>query len=172
MVLSFSTQIDGKETYFIEKIWKGLLNKNFNLMCYNNSFRSSNEAIEKNIELVELVDKIPKIHTIREDKNNRWKAGVTIDFFINTRQKNMFRFAPKIPVVSTQDVLMTYYHSDVIQISIDDRELFSYTERLEFAINDGFDCWEDFFQYFYPKITASNQKNYKAKIIHWTHFKY
>ena len=84
----------------------------------------------------------------------------------------MFRFAPKLPVVSTQEVLMTYYHSDIIQISIDGRELFGYIERLEFAINDGFDNWEDFFNYFYPKIKAAPKEVYKPKLIHWTDLRY
>jgi len=67
---------------------------------------------------------------------------------------------------------MTYAFNDVIQISINGRELFGYNERLEFAINDGFDSWEDFFNYFYPKIKASPQGIYKPKLIHWTDKKY
>ncbi|OXA76380.1 hypothetical protein B0A58_07345 [Flavobacterium branchiophilum NBRC 15030 = ATCC 35035] len=54
-------------------------------------------------------DKLIKIHTIREDKNDRWKVGNKIDFFINARQKNMFRFAPVLPVVNTQKIEI--YHS-------------------------------------------------------------
>ncbi len=117
-------------------------------------------------------NKKPKLHTLRDDPNDRWHTGMMIDFFINVRTKKMFRFAPKIPVISTQEVFMTYYHSDIIQISIDGRELFSYTERLEFAVNDGFDTWEDFFNYFYPKIKEAKNGCYTPKLIHWTVLKY
>ena len=165
MILPFSTKLNGKQTYFVEKIHCALaliLNdtelQNFKVL---NTF--SNEVYN---------NCSPKLHTLRDDLNDRWHSEIIIDFFINVRQKNMFRFAPKLPVVSTQEVFMTYSHSDLIQISIDGRELFSYTERLEFAINDGFDNWEDFFQFFYPKIKSASGKFYKPKLIHWTDLKY
>ena len=166
MILPFSTQLNGKPTYFVEKIQAGLVQeqrfKEFNILDFE----------PENFDFDYFLNCIPKIHTIREDKNDRWKAGTKIDFFINCRQPSMFRFAPVLPVVSVQEVLMTYYHSDIIQISVDGRELFSYIERTEFAINDGFDSWEDFFNYFYPKIKASPQDAYKPKLIHWTDLKY
>ena len=84
----------------------------------------------------------------------------------------MFRFAPQFSVVSVQEIFMTYYHSDVIKISINGRELFGHPERLELALNDGFDTWEDFFNYFYPIIQKSKDKCFTGKIIHWTDFKY
>ena len=131
MILPFSTQINGKPTYFVEKIQSALaqmgLFKDYNKADFDHK--------EFCIDVYLFCDS--KIHTIRDDKNNRWKPGVMIDYFINCRQPNMFRFAPRIPVVSTQKVFMTYAFNDVIQISVDDRELFSYTERLEFAKNDG-----------------------------------
>lgn len=164
MILGFKTQIAGKPTYFVEKIIMGLVVKGFMTIC------KASEML--NIPMTEIKAFKPKIHTIRDDVNDRWKIGFDIDFFINVRSANMFRFAPRIPVTETQEVLMTYYHSDIIQISIDDRELVSYTERYEFAINDGFDNWEDFFNFFYPKIEASTQKIYKGKLIHWTDERY
>lgn len=166
MVLPFSTQLNGKPTYFVEKIQAGLVQeqrfKELNILDFE----------PENFDFDYFLNCIPKIHTIREDKNDRWKAGTKIDFFINCRQPSMFRFAPVLPVVSVQELLMTYYHSDIIQISVGGRELFSYTERMEFAINDGFDSWEDFFNYFYPKIKASPQGVYKPKLIHWTDLRY
>lgn len=171
MILPFSTKINGKPTYFVEKIWRGLLNKNFNLLAYH---RFKNNAADEGVidDWNWKEDLNPKIHTIREDKNNRWKVGTKIDFFINCRQKNMFRFAPVLSVVSVQKVLMTYAFNDVIQISVDDKELFSYIDRLEFAQNDGFDTWEDFFNFFYSKIKESPKQIFKGKLIHWTGHEY
>ena len=95
-----------------------------------------------------------------------------IDFFINVRQKNMFRFAPKVPVISTQQVYMTYAWGNIIEISIGSKQLVSHYEREQFAINDGFDNWDDFFNYFYPKIKAAPGELYKPKLIHWTDLRY
>lgn len=167
MILGFSTKLNGKETFFVEKTHKCFSLKEIYMkagLCEDFYPNGYNYYIKGKC--------LPKLHTIRDDPNNRWHRDIMIDFFINVRKKNMFRFAPKLPVVSTQEVFMTYSHSDLIQISIDGRELFSYTERLEFAINDGFDNWEDFFNYFYSKIKASKDGFYKAKLIHWTHLKY
>ncbi|UWY28823.1 hypothetical protein N4T20_02610 [Flavobacterium sp. TR2] len=170
MILPFSTQIDKKPTYFIEKIWNGLLQEKFNLIAYH-KFRDD-AALVGVIDQWDIPEsKAVKITTIREDTNKRWKQGVLIDFFINSRTKKMFRFAPAIPVVSTQKIFMTYYHSDIIQISVDGRELFGY-ERLQLALNDGFDTWNDFFEYFYPIIQNHPDKLFKGKIIHWTNLKY
>lgn len=177
MILPFSTQLNGKPTYFVEKILRGILNEHSHKgLGLAECIYQSGEALKyQNVDdiftLIENKVK-PKLHTIREDKNDRWKAGTKIDFFINCRQPTMFRFAPVLPVVHVQELLMTYYHSDIIQISVDGRELFSYIERAEFAINDGFDSWQDFFNYFYPKIKASPQGVYKPKLIHWTDLKY
>jgi hypothetical protein len=167
MILGFSTQLNGKPTYFVEKIHQAL-----RLSFFQDSVGFSSEHIPKDFDFVIYPLVEPKLHTIREDKTDRWKVGTKIDFFINCRQPTMFRFAPVLPVVSTQEVFMTYAHSDLIQISIDGHELFSYSERLEFAINDGFDSWNDFFNYFYPKIKAAPRECYKPKLIHWTDLTY
>lgn len=171
MILPFSTQLDGKPTYFIEKIWTGLLGKKFNLLAYH---RFKDEAAYDGvIDQWDYKKSLsPKIHTIREDKKERWKPGTKIDFFINCRQKNMFRFAPVLPVVRVQRVFMTYLFNDIIEISINGRQLHQPSQLLEFAINDGFASWTDFFNYFYPKIIASENEEYHAKIIHWTDLKY
>lgn len=167
MILGFSTQLNGKPTYFVEKIQTAL-----RLPFFNNSVGFSPEHVPPNMNFYVKSKCKPKLHTLRDDPKDRWQAGMMIDFFINVRTKKMFRFAPKIPVIDTQQVLMTYAFNDVIQISIDDRELFGHHERLEFAINDGFDNWEDFFNYFLPKIKAAPKGVYTAKLIHWTDLKY
>lgn len=125
MILAFSTKINGKETFFVEKI-----------------------ATKQ------------KTHTIREDKNNRWQAGVKIDFFINPRTKNMFRFAPVLPVVSIQFISIK---PAIKEVCIDGHYLSS-SEKVQVAQNDGFDTIEDFFAYF--------NTDFVGKIIHWTDLRY
>lgn len=167
MILPFSTQLNGKPTYFVEKIQTAL-----RLPYFNNSVGFSPDHVPPNMNFYVKSKCNPKLHTIREDLKDRWRKGTMIDFFINCRQKNMFRFAPRISVISTQHVFMTYWGNDIIQISVSGRELFGHNERLEFAINDGFDTWEDFFNYFYPIIEKSKDKCFSGKVIHWTDLRY
>lgn len=88
----------------------------------------------------------------------------------------MFRFAPRIPVVSTQKVQIRYWSEDCARVLIDNKDFYAgyvngvaidktYEDNiLKLANNDGFDTVEDFFAYF--------NKDYTGKIIHWTDLKY
>ncbi|MEO7977755.1 hypothetical protein [Flavobacterium sp.] len=183
MILGFSTQINGKPTYFPEKILGGLLleaERSNNIVFHAHITKYIRESTEFKktdyhsiIEIVEGLE-VFKYHTIREDKTDRWKAGMKIDFFINVRKKNMFRFAPVLPVVSTQKIKIKH-GMDYISIWIDDclyevehngfYENYKYEDLiLELAQNDGFDTVEDYFKYF--------NKDFKGKIIHWTDKRY
>lgn len=183
MILPFSTQLNGKPTYFVEKIWKGLFNQleldrpGLPSEIYPKEYL---ECLQK--ELVNYEDKLPKLHTIREDKTNRWKAGMMIDFFINARTKKMFRFAPRISVVSTQKIeivwtewtpgtllkLVSIYIDDECYVMNYEKEFNSSKQRHQrietLAYNDGFDTIEDFLAYF--------NTDFSGKIIHWTDKKY
>ncbi len=158
MILPFSTQMNGKPTYFVEKIHSGLIQndllKEFKL-----------EFAPKKFDVNILGECEPKLHTIREDKNDRWQEGKKIDFFINCRQKDMFRFAPVLPVVSTQKVDIDYSGSRKYHpwVWVDGKSL-NIIEIEKLAKNDGFDTVEDFFTYF--------KEDFKGKIIHWTDLKY
>ena len=151
MILSFKTKINDKPTFFVEKIHSGLLQNgvtDFDGISFENG----------NFDVQKLTSSEPKLHTIRTDEKNRWKTGVLIDFFINARQKNMFRFAPRIPVISTQFIGI-YHLEKSIEIAVDGVYLFP-SEIEELALNDGFENVEDFFNYF--------NEDFHGKIIHWT----
>jgi len=167
MILPFSTKINGKETFFVEKIQVAL-----RLPFFKDSVGFHEGFVPPNFNFYVKSKCKPKLHTLRDDINDRWHRGIMIDYFINVRQKNMFRFAPKVPVISTQQVYMTYAWGNIIEISIGSKQLVSHYEREQFAINDGFDNWEDFFNYFYPKIKAAPGELYKPKLIHWTDLRY
>ncbi|GAB3822263.1 hypothetical protein [Pontibacter rugosus] len=110
-----------------------------------------------------------KIHTVRQDPNNRWRRGNKINFATGVRTKNYKEF--KVGTcISTQEVFMTYSH--VLEMSVGSNYLFGYPERLEFAQRDGFDTLEDFEAWFYPLIKAAPDGLYKAKLIHWTDYRY
>ena len=164
MILGFATQLKGKPTYFVEKIHSGLLQ--------NDLLHGFDIGFEHSFDIDVLAECEPKLHTIREDKNDRWKAGTKIDFFINCRQPTMFRFAPVLPVVSVQEIEIKWIGFNTgfrPCIWIDKKLIYDVAGikeelMLELAKNDGFDTVEDFFRYF--------DKDFKGKLIHWTDLKY
>lgn len=170
MILGFTTQLNGKPTYFVEKIHKGFRLQELNMKA----------GIDPNLHYPPdynfvAKDKLQhKIHTIREDSKDRWKAGNKIDFFINCRQKDMFRFAPVLPVVNVQKIEIKHgidytniWVGDILYEVEHNGFCKNYQHDdfvLQLAQNDGFDTIEDFFAYF--------GKDFTGKIIHWTDLKY
>lgn len=163
MILPFKTMIDGKPTFFMEKIWAGLED-----ICEKENYciDAFHFGLIKN-GFDDSLDRKPKIHTIREDKNNRWKEGKTIDFFINSRTKDMFRFAPRIPVISCQSIIISN-SCNGFQVSVDGINLWNFQIE-ELALNDGFEGIKEFRDYF---IAQLENNFFIGKIIHWTNFKY
>lgn len=176
MILPFSTKLNGKPTYFVEKIFKGIKKALNDETYYKIAYSIPPGEMLKPYKLD--VDKYhevySKIHTIREDKKDRWKPGTMIDFYINTRTKDMFRFAPRIPVVSTQKIKITHI-GNTRNVSIDNMlfyfgcpndeyQTIMIDKMLSFAQNDGFDTLKDFFAYF--------NEDFTGKIIHWTDKRY
>lgn len=153
MILSFKTKINGKQTHFPEKIMLSIEQNKLSKEPLNFGIASRNH--------------IPKIHTIRKDEKNRWKPGMMIDFFINARTKDMFRFAPKIPLKDKQRIYITYIQGR-FEVSVDDRYMY-WKDIEQIAINDGFDSYEDFRDYF---ISEMVDYYYGGYILHWTDFKY
>lgn len=173
MILSFKTNIKGKPTFFVNKIWAGLIDKKI-ATNYDDFFNESPEM--QSVGYTAGLSFTPKIHTIREDKKNLWKNGMMIHFFINARQPNMFQFAPSINLVSMQDIEIKYvsiYDSGgrfakpfvkIDGVIIYDVAGNGSDEMLKLARNDGFNGIHEFFSYF--------NKDFKGKILHWTDFKY
>ncbi|MHC0441597.1 hypothetical protein [Flavobacterium sp. 3-210] len=172
MILSFKTKINDKPTLFVEKIWQSF-SDDFTIDHFDTFDFESNYLFNE-----DAVDFSGKLHTIREDLKNRWKKGNKIDFFINARQPDMFRFAPVVPVIEIQNIEFLWNKGfvDTVSIYIDGEcyvqnygiEFNSSSQRQErmenLATNDGFDSVEDFLKYF--------NADFKGKIIHWTNFKY
>lgn len=180
MILGFTQELNNKPTYFVERIWEGLLRFHFDTDKEYDAFMNEHkEKFGKHWDwFPEEHERLTntKAHTIREDKNDRWKVGTMIDFFINVRQKSMFRFAPVLPVISTQKVMIVWFElfgKRMVRVFIDGKsfamvkfadELIITGNMLELAQNDGFDTIEDFFAYF--------NEDFKGKIIHWTDLRY
>lgn len=166
MVLAFTEKINNKPTYFVEKIWQ-----HFPCEFTADVFENYIDGLPNFHE--DAVDFIPKLHTIRRDASNRWKAGNKIHFTINNRTKNSFQFAPVVHCISTQKIEIKYEEyilEDLtktrgIKVLIDEKEIQNNPEKLDALIkNDGFSSRKDFFEYF--------NEDFTGKIIHWTNLKY
>lgn len=121
-----------------------------------------------------FIDKIKdgsKIHTIREDKTDRWKPGMKIHFATGIRTKNYNQFfegecnsVQKILIRQSKHQRYILQHEvNWVNISIDGKDLF-YKEIKILAFNDGFDEINNFLEFF--------PSNFEGKIIHWTDFRY
>jgi hypothetical protein len=182
MTLAFSQKINDKPTYFIDKIWYSFLFRNDDLFDKNQEYHK--KYIEKfgdnwDFREVHHNEEYEKLHTIRKDTSNRWKAGSDIHFVINNRTPERFQFAPVVKCVSTQKIRIKrltakevniFSPKDIIWsfrnhfiVSVDD-QLLSRENIKALAINDGFNSVHDFFEYFNTDFTG--------KIIHWTNLKY
>lgn len=110
-----------------------------------------------------------KIHTIREDKNNRWKRGIKIQMATGVRTKNYEQFCGTFSCEGIQTIEFKWKHINkgmgnedwTVRLFINGIDFTNRAE--EIALNDGFDNVADFF-----KWKAWYRKNFIGKIIHWT----
>lgn len=107
-----------------------------------------------------------KIHSIRKGK--RWKAGMRIQYYQDTRTKNMRKFMGDGLCTSVQNITMTRLSPTHLSVFIDDY-LLGHEDIKTLARNDGFDNVEDFVLFFFPE---GYYGMFEGQIIHWTDFKY
>ena len=159
MTLGFSTTINNKPTYFVEKIWTSL---GYDIQTAKIRDMIFDCPIWFNPEPMK-----PKKHTIRKDEKDRWKVGNDIHFVINNRTKNRFQFAPITKVKSIQKieiVIRGVKNERPINVYIDGKIIGLGNGLEELAINDGFDSLDEFYDYF--------KDGFVGKLIHWTDARY
>lgn len=107
-----------------------------------------------------------KIHTIRRDEHNRWKPGMTIQFWRgNPRnvKNNPYQFGTgvvdrvaDIGIFPKKDIVIILF-SGVIFVKVNSRD-----ELNRFAVNDGFKDWEEMKEWF--------TEDFSGKLIIWKEF--
>ena len=114
----------------------------------------------------EPILKKKKKHTIRKDKNDRWKHGMKIHFATGVRTRLYHQFYEGF-CKSTQRINIIYDNippmGNVVNVLIDERPI-SWKELETLAINDGFEDVSEFLNWF--------NEDFEGKIIHWTDLKY
>lgn len=159
MILSFSKQ-NIEQRCFAHRIWAGLIaNKLVSDTAHAEYLAACRQKIGKIWEGDESID-TAKIHTIRADTKNRWRKGRNIHFAMNCRQPTYFQFAPVIPCVSTQQIVITK-ESGTFEVFIDELPC-KLEDIIELSYNDGFDNVKEMFDYF------GQYERFEGKIIHWT----
>jgi len=128
------------------------------------------------------IKKFPKIHTMREDPTNRWKAGRKIEMvYRGAGYKIIDHFnkgIPELEVFTGVQEIMLWYTGSLGQFGEDgkrkqiitmhctiDGRIFENINTL--AVNDGFSDQLQFMNWF-NKINTP----FRGKIIHWTNFRY
>jgi len=107
-----------------------------------------------------------KKHTIRIDKHNRWKPGMTMHMATGVRTKKYKQFSKK-KCTGVQQIRIVHFNGDrwekpFVNISVDNK-LLSQIQIEILAKNDGFKDVESFFKWF--------NKDFTGKLIHWTNLK-
>jgi uncharacterized protein YqfB (UPF0267 family) len=129
-------------------------------------------------QFVEPILNGSKIHTIREDATNRWKAGRVMDMATGVRTKAYNKFTEQICIgIQTIEIKWTVpSNNDTIKnrsvkVFIDGKNIshhwYKDTDELimdVLAKNDGFETLQDFFGWF--------SEDFTGKLIHWTDLKY
>lgn len=168
MKLSFGTTVNNQPNYFIEKIWKGLLEGPGHLeesyLNYQGRYLDKFDTFWDGDTFSEFLE--PKLHTIRRDPEHLWKAGMDIQLVINQGQPDEFQFAPTIRCQSVQRIQIDYsllINPDGPAVFID-YELVDKETLVRLAINDGFATVADFFYYFNEEFTGN--------LVHWSTLSY
>jgi len=109
-----------------------------------------------------------KIHTIREDKPNRWKPGMSIQMCYRGKNYSVLdEFNKGLPhlqrCIGIQDIEINTTGKHAI-IRIDGRQI-GLAEHLLLAKNDGFEDVHEFYRWF-------KMVEFKGKLIHWGDFRY
>ncbi len=165
MTLGFKEYFDVKKTqptYFREKIWASVIHIT----------EVKIEGTKKEYALNGELKFQPKLHTIREDKHNRWKPGMSIQMVYRGPKysiKDHFNknYEEIQECEGTQRIEIVYRSSPKFLwpklLKIDGRRL-GISEIEDLALNDGFNDANHFFSYF--------NKDFTGKIIHWTDLRY
>ena len=117
-------------------------------------------------EFVEAITAGTKIHTIREDKTERWKKGRTIQFWKgnprNVKSKP-YQFGTGI-CTKTASIEIDFWIEQISIYSIDFEKIINFENLDQFAKNDGFDNWDFMKEWFQDK---GHYSLFKGKIIYF-----
>ena len=177
MLLGFKTQVNDKPTGFVEKILGGMPRNH--RMSRGRDFAHYESIYQRAVSDYLLR---PKLHTIRQDDDGRWQPGKTIHYATGVRSRTQpLRMFAVGECVSVQDIAFRIGSGpERLLIAVEDPKFRAWDERwrvltpeqeVQFALNDGFDTWEEFDAWFRPLVVAEGGR-LDRKLIHWTDLTY
>lgn len=109
-----------------------------------------------------------KIHTIRVDRGNRWKAGRKIQMAtgVRTKQFECFKETECVRIQEFSFWRLEEPCGQEIYGLLVDKKLLNMDKIKMLIKNDGFTSTREFIDFFKDKMP------FTGKIIHWTDFKY
>jgi hypothetical protein len=116
-------------------------------------------------QFVEPIMAGTKIHTIREDKTDRWYPGTQIHMATGVRTKHYNCFSDQFKCVSTQRIFMTLGWN--LEITVDFDSYLYNADKLRLIANDGL-TYDEFIKWFFP----GDKDEFSGTIIHWTALRY
>ena len=121
----------------------------------------------------DLIKQGIKQHTIREDKNNRWKVGNSIQFWMgnprNVHAKNKpHQFGTgvcsRVETIRMDFAMPEDWQEDVVYIG-ENIKLKTLDELNALAVNDGFENWSQMKHWF-----VNQDMQFFGKIIFWKNY--
>lgn len=101
-----------------------------------------------------------KIHTIREDKNNRWKAGMQADMWCrNPRNTHLNPFKLGIAKIESVSEIVIDAGINCVYLLTPHRRYYEPSNLDIFARQDGFPSWEEMKKFF--------PERFSGKLISW-----
>lgn len=111
---------------------------------------------------VERIKSGKKIHTIREDKHERWREGMKIHFATGTRTPDYNQFEEGV-CTGVQHIVIKDCGDFNPIVLVDGRPLSNDALYL-LATNDGFNNIQHFRKWF--------DSDFEGRLIHWTDYRY
>lgn len=184
MTLSFKTHNqDGSPTDFVLRIWDGLILNGLATQEEKEVWTKGLISVWSEVVATEegSRDNYAKIHSIRADPHDRWKAGMPIHFVINNRRPDRIQFAPVIPCVSVQKIRIEkeliyppnpkIYPIKKFHMWIDDQP-FGHIDGIYDDDKVEYISQQDGFLFDFLFIDWWPIGVFEGKIIHWTNFRY
>jgi len=157
---------DGKRTLFKEKLIKAAM--------IGEIPSPEIEVSHVEFEAIKQMAVNPKLHTIRADEKDRWRADMLIHHVYNQRTGTRDNFlcshcvsTQSIMIIETPKVSLEEGNDKVngrMRSILVDGKFLKPPKMEELALNDGFNSLEHFFTWF--------PLNYSGKIIHFTKLRY
>ena len=152
MIIPFKTQlVDGSPSFFMERILAGF---------YPDMFPEF----------------IPSIHVFRNSE--KWVAGNTIHFTSGIATKDQFTFhACSCDGVQPVELGIDERHDFYVELltgdfSHEQSRRSSTDQLLLFAVNSGFNNFQQMVTDFFPRGRYSHYRPLRGQIVHWTSFRY